>query len=159
MDKEVVEKYASEVPIELRNAVKALSDDRKWAVFVVLVKEGEKNFNNLKALFRAHPQELSRILKSLKSAGLIRRYVFSLEDVEKVQKTFYEPTEFGKEFLESLYFSIMPKKEIIKEVQKMWISTTYWQLDSTPSSVEFNNINESSTIPAKVELDSPKLER
>lgn len=159
MDKEVVEKYASEVPIELRNAVKALSDDKKWAVFVALVKEGEKNFNNLKVLFRAHPEELSRVLKSLKSAGLIRKYVFSLEDVGKVQKTFYEPTEFGKAFLESLYFSIMPKKEIIKEVQKMWTSTTHLQLDSTPSLVRFHNIDASSTIPTKVELDSPKLER
>jgi len=119
MKEEVIEKYASEVPVELRNAVKALSDDRKWAVYVALIKEGEKNFNSLKNMFDFHPQELDRVLKSLKSAGLIRKYVVSLEDVGKANRTLYAPTEFGKAFLESLYYSIMPREEIIRDV---WMS-------------------------------------
>jgi len=150
MREEIVERYASEVPIELRNAVKALSDDRKWAVYVALIKEGEKNFNSLKNLFEFHPEELNRVLRSLKSAGLIRKYVASLEDVGKAQRTFYAPTEFGKAFLETLYYSIMPKEEIILD---LWASIS---LDPTTVQKNYYELYSSTPWIIAPTVDSPK---
>lgn len=102
------------MPEELRGAVKALSDDKRWAVFIALVKEGEMNFNKIKDIFGAHPQELDRILKSLTSAGLVKKFAKNLCDVGYRGRAFYAATEFGKDFLEVLYYSIMPKEEILK---------------------------------------------
>lgn len=114
MNQDVVNRYLSEVPIELRNSVKALSNNNKWAVFIALIIEGEKNFTSLKDLFDFHPEELNRSLKSLKSGGLIRKYVTSLDDVGKPNGTFYAPTDLGRNLLDSLYHSLMDRDEIIE---------------------------------------------
>ncbi len=150
MREEIVERYASEVPVELRNAVKALSDDRKWAVYIALIKEGEKNFNSLKKLFGFHPEELNRVLRSLKSAGLIRKYVSSLKDIGRVQRTFYAPTEFGKAFLDSLYYSIMPKEEILLD---LWASIS---LDPTTVQKSYYGLYSSTPGITAPTVDSPK---
>jgi len=150
MREEVIEEYASKVPIELRNAVKALSDDKRWAVYVFLIIEGKKNFNSLKDLFGFHPQELDRVLKSLKSAGLIRKYVNSLEDVGKTQKTLYAATEFGKAFLEALYHSLMSKEEILSN---LW---TYVSLDPTTIQKSYYELYTCTPTDIPPTVDSPK---
>jgi len=88
MDEKVVKMFANEIPIEIRNAVKALSDDRRWAVFIALMKEGRMSFNELKNLFNAHPETLNRILKSLKAGGLIRQFVVSFEDLGNRKRSY-----------------------------------------------------------------------
>ncbi|HMZ32340.1 MAG TPA: hypothetical protein PLY13_07550, partial [Methanoregulaceae archaeon] len=48
MDDHIIEPYLDMVPYEIRDAVMSLSNTKKWAIFIILVKEGEMRFNKIK---------------------------------------------------------------------------------------------------------------
>ena len=99
---ENLEEFLADVPMEVRHSLRALRDDKRWAVFTVLIRKGKLNFNQIKNLLKAHPQEITRILKDLKAAGLIKKFVESAEDLGVREKTYYEPSLFGRELFETL---------------------------------------------------------
>lgn len=107
VNEEVVNRYLDLVPIEIREAVNALSNDQRWAVYIALTTEGHKYFTELKDQFGANPNVLTPILKALVEGGLVARRVRA-EDVGDRRKIFYEPTAMGAHLLAALYEGALP---------------------------------------------------
>lgn len=95
MERAVVEKFLDEVPYEARAAVTELNSDLRWAVYVALVLEGRKYFNEIKEEFKANPNTIGPVLKGLVDGGLVARKIAKLEDFADKRKVFYEPTNLG----------------------------------------------------------------
>jgi len=95
MEQAVVEKFLDEVPYEARAAVTELNGDLRWAVYVALVLEGRKYFNEIKEEFKANPNTIGPVLKGLVDGGLVARKIAKLEDFADKRKVFYEPTALG----------------------------------------------------------------
>ena len=95
---EKYKKYLEDIPIELRITVSRLRDYKRWAVYNALFKKGKMSFSEIKDLFEDDPEETERVLKDLKAARLISKFVERVEDLGDREKTYYEVTEFGKDF-------------------------------------------------------------
>jgi len=107
IDQGAVERYLSLAPLEMREAVSALSNDKRWAVFIALVTEGEKCFTELKEEFGTNPNTMATILKALVEGGLVARRV-QVREVGDNRKIFYEPTPVGTKILSMLYDAVLP---------------------------------------------------
>lgn len=95
MEQAVVEKFLDEVPYEARAAVTELNSDLRWAVYVALMIEGRKYFNEIKEEFKANPNTIGPVLKGLADGGLVTRKIAEFEDFADKRKVFYEPTALG----------------------------------------------------------------
>ncbi|KDE54362.1 MarR family winged helix-turn-helix transcriptional regulator [Methanoculleus sp. MH98A] len=95
MEQAVVEEFLNEVPYEARAAVTELNSDLRWAVYIALVLEGRKYFNEIKEEFKANPNTIGPVLKGLVDGGLVARKIAKFEDFADKRKVFYEPTALG----------------------------------------------------------------
>jgi len=111
----MIEHYINEVPVEIRETVMELSSDQKWAVYLALVKEGRRNFTEMKDLFKANPNTMNLILKSLVAGGVVGRKV-QVKDIGDRRKIYYEPTPLGFRFLNALYDVILPPLVSTREI-------------------------------------------
>lgn len=111
IDDEKVEFYAKKIPIHVRDAIKELSNDKKWAVYIALYLNHQMYFNQIKDEFQANPSTMTSLLRSLVDGGLIERKVQSLNDVFNNNKVFYEVSPFGKRLLTSVFEVSYPKPE------------------------------------------------
>lgn len=134
IDTEVVGQYLDMVPLEIREMVKALSSDQKWAVYIVLVTEGRKNFTELKELFDTNPNTMTTILKALVDGGLVARKV-DVRDAGDRRKVYYEPTSVGRRLLIALYEGCLPP---VCSPSKEILDTS----DMTPSDPEISVVSE-----------------
>ncbi len=108
MEQAVVEKFLDEVPYEARAAVTELNSDLRWAVYVALVIEGRKYFNEIKEEFKANPNTIGPVLKGLADGGLVTRKIAKLEDFADKRKVFYEPTALGLRLFRVLNDVVIP---------------------------------------------------
>lgn len=108
MDQSVVDRYLNEIPSVLINATKPLGDEKCWAVYITLLKEGGLRFNRIKEIYDAQPAEISRILKALANAGLIAKQVRIIDDIGNTEASYYTPTTLGKILIKSLYQGLLP---------------------------------------------------
>jgi DNA-binding HxlR family transcriptional regulator len=108
MDEDAVQYYLDQVPSEIREAVMELDNHQKWAIYIALTVEGDKYFNQLKKEFKANPNTIDKILKSLVASGLIAKKVKHIVDIGDTNKIYYTSTKFGNKFLASLYDVVLP---------------------------------------------------
>ncbi len=108
MDEHAVKHYLDQVPVEIREAVMELDTPHKWAIYIALTIDGDKYFNQLKKQFKANPNTIDKILKSLVASGLVARKVQQLADIGDTNKTYYTTTKFGEKLLTNLYEVVLP---------------------------------------------------
>jgi len=65
-------------------------------------------FNEIKNHFKANPNTINPILKSLVASGLIAKKVRRLEDIGDGGKIYYKTTSLGEKFLSAMYNIILP---------------------------------------------------
>ncbi|MCM1987755.1 winged helix-turn-helix domain-containing protein [Methanococcoides seepicolus] len=121
---ESIEKYANEMPSELRRAMKALGGNTGLATFLVLFKYGELSFSEIRKELEI-PTELSGQLtyhiKNLQKAGLVKNEYVKKEDTNNF--SFYDVTEFGEDFVNNLMTTVKVLKpeqvtlEVVKTVE------------------------------------------
>lgn len=101
-----IDRYAQEVPRDIRRATESLSGNEEYAVIVYLLKEGDKSFTQIKEEFDFHQNTLSRVLSKLQRGGLILRR----ETVEKGERydAKYTVTSFAKRVFDGLFDSVQP---------------------------------------------------
>jgi DNA-binding HxlR family transcriptional regulator len=108
MDPEKVSLYLAEVPFEIRNAVKPLSNDKAWAILIALLANDNMRFNELKKAFGAESSgDIDRHLKLLTAAGLVEKRVKLFKDIDSVEKICYYPTPLSKSLIKALFENIL----------------------------------------------------
>lgn len=108
MKEEMTRHYLNHMPVEMREAIKELHSDNKWAIFIALTLEEKKYFNEIKTLFDANPNTIDTILKSLVASGLITKKVERLSDAGNRERSYYTATPFGHKLLDTLYEVVLP---------------------------------------------------
>ncbi len=110
LDERVVNQYCTLLPPEIRLPAMALKDDKHWAVFLYLLKSGEKRFGEIGNEFKYNSNnDLSPVLKDLVEGGLVRRYVKDGNEETDRRATWYDVTDLGRKYLELLEGLILPK--------------------------------------------------
>lgn len=94
---EKVQQCLVEIPKEIRNAIKAISDDTRLAIFIILLKKGELSFSQILERLGLNSSTLSHHLKILTEAGLIENYYSKKPGIDEY--SFYNTTSFGTDFL------------------------------------------------------------
>jgi len=105
--KEVAERF----PSELKRANKALDDDLKRAILVLLVDEGGLSFAQIQERLstendKLHQGFLSEALKDLQNGAIIKRV--EKGDFEDRYEAEYRVTDFGHKHIDFLFRSIEP---------------------------------------------------
>ncbi|HNB02815.1 MAG: hypothetical protein ACP5NU_03705 [Methanomicrobiales archaeon] len=136
MDDHIIEPYLDMVPYEIRDAVMSLSNTKKWAIFIILVKEGEMRFNKIKEHVGSDKSpEIDRALKALIKGGLVEKVAHDPAEIGNLHKSWYTASELGLRFIGCLgdIFSPVPrhqasylsrKEEIIPSVMERGMTTS-----------------------------------
>jgi len=112
MDEHIMERYLAEVPYEFREAVMSLSNDKNWAIYIALVKEGEKRFNEIKDQFGSnHSPEIDRALKTLINGGLIEKVAHEPIEIGNINRSYYSVSEMGIKFIDCLGDILSPEPQ------------------------------------------------
>lgn len=109
MQRKVMYKYLTLVPPEIKDAVKALHDDKHWAVYIALLENGEMSFSEIKEEFDLESAQTIRILNRLGKGGLVAQYTDDLREPGRQARSFYKVTEIGEDFIESLMGQFRPR--------------------------------------------------
>lgn len=110
LDRDAIERYLSEVPLEIRNAVKPLDNDKNWAIYIALLKHQQMRYKDIKEVFSATSSgDIDRHLKSLSAAGLIAKEARKIEELGDLEKSFYCPTVLGKSLVRALFKGVLPQ--------------------------------------------------
>ena len=59
MDRAKIEECLAEVPTEIRSAVRPLDNDKAWAIYILLLKQRQMRFNEIKNEFDVNRREMS----------------------------------------------------------------------------------------------------
>ncbi len=95
-----IEDYASQIPIEIKKAVKALGNDIRCAIVVDLIHEGELTFTQLKNDLDIEPGLLSNHLKILMDGAIVEHYY--RHEFGNEQFSYYGLTFFGRDFIRGI---------------------------------------------------------
>ena len=102
-----IKQYAEEMPIELRRAIGALSDEVRLGIFFAMFKYGEMSFSQIRKELEIPTNSsgyLSYHLKKLENSALIKNDYSKKTGITNY--SFYDVTEFGEKFIDGLMKSI-----------------------------------------------------
>ena len=112
MDRAKIEECLTEVPAEIRSAVRPLDNDKAWAIYILLLKRRQMRFNEIKNEFNVKSSgDIDRYLKALVNAGLVSKEARVLNELGDSEKAYYSPTRLGKTLLHGLFQSILPQPQ------------------------------------------------
>jgi len=115
-----MEKYVNEIPLLVRNSIKALSDDNRQGILIYLEKKGPKSFIEISKELKISKNNLSHHLKILMLYGLIYNFYNRNEFADKY--SFYEISKLGKRLIDTLVNFITQKT--FKEEESYEVSIT-----------------------------------
>lgn len=101
---EEIKEYLKEIPHEIKNAVKAIDDETRLAILMILLREGETTFSQLLQRFKLNSSTLSHHLKNLIQASLIENYYAKKPNIQEY--SFYNITNFGEEFIMKIFHTM-----------------------------------------------------
>ena len=102
-----IKQHAEEMPIELRRAIEALNDEVRLGIFFTLFKYGEMSFSQLRQeleISTKNSGHLSYHLRKLETSALIKNNYSKKAGI--ANHSFYDVTEFGEKFIDSIMKSI-----------------------------------------------------
>lgn len=91
--------YANEIPGEIRSVIKGLNSETRLAIIVVLMKNGQMTFSELKKSLALNSSSLSNHLSILQDGGLVNNFL----EWKNNSYSYYTPTDIAKRILESLF--------------------------------------------------------
>ncbi|KKL98799.1 hypothetical protein LCGC14_1820810 [marine sediment metagenome] len=101
-----MEKYVNEIPLLVRNSIKALSDENRQGILIYLLKNNSKSFIEISKDLKMPKNNLSYHFKILIRYGLIYNFYDRNEFAEKY--SFYEISKLGKRLITTLMNFIKP---------------------------------------------------
>jgi len=110
MDRAKIEECLAEVPTEIRSAVRPLDNDKAWAIYILLLKQRQMRFNEIKNEFDVKSSgDVDRYLKGLVNAGLVSKEARRLGEAGDNEAAYYAPTDLGRSLLSGLFQSVLPQ--------------------------------------------------
>lgn len=97
MELSKIDEYASQIPVEIKKAVKGFGHDIRCAIIVDLARKGELTFTQLKEDLDIDTGLLNNHLKTLMDGALVEHYY--KHELGNEQYSYYSLTLFGKDFL------------------------------------------------------------
>jgi len=110
MELSKINEYASQIPIEIKKAVRALGHDVRCAIVVDLSRKPELTFTQLKEDLDIDTGLLNNHLKILMDGAIVEHYY--KHELGNEQYSYYGLTLFGKDFLRGIL-------EPLKSVQQL----------------------------------------
>lgn len=101
-----MEKYINEIPLVVRNSIKALSDEKRQSILMYLLKSGSKSFTEISKDLEFSKNNLSHHIKTLVRYGLVYNYYSRNEFDDKY--SFYEISKLGKVIMNNLIYTVIP---------------------------------------------------
>lgn len=95
-----IDEYASQIPVEIKKAVKAFGHDIRCAIVVDLTQKGEMTFTQLKEDLDIDTGLLNNHLKTLMDGAIVEHYY--KHELGNEQYSYYGLTLFGKDFLRGI---------------------------------------------------------
>jgi hypothetical protein len=95
-----IDEYASQIPIEIKKAVRAFGHDIRCAIVVDLTRKGELTFTQLKENLDIDTGLLNNHLKILMDSAIVEHYY--KHELGNEQYSYYGLTLFGKDFLRGI---------------------------------------------------------
>ena len=99
-----MEVEGEEFPEEIVRPIKALSDENRRRIIIALTKKEEVSYSEILKQFNLAKGTLTHHLHELISAGLIRNFTKAIP--ESRHKSYYQLTDFGCRFIDSLYYTL-----------------------------------------------------
>ena len=92
-----------EFPLEIKRVLSALSQENRQNIVMFLIYNNKMSFSDLMKNTNLNSSTLSFHLKTLMQASLIDNLYIKSDNPDK-EYSYYELTEFGKDFLHSIGF-------------------------------------------------------
>ena len=118
-----IEDYASEIPEEIRRAIRGLDSDYRAAIFVALYRRGEFSFSELQKELGISKAMLNYHLGKLIEGALVHHYYKHELGTEKY--SFYNVTPFGQNFVEILSQFLKPQPFLVSLRETAWTSPDF----------------------------------
>ena len=104
----LMEKYVNEIPLLVRNSIKALCDENRQGILIYLLKNGSKSFIEISKDLKIPKNNLSHHIKILMRYALIYNFYNRNEFADKY--SFYEISKLGKTIINNVINLIIPLK-------------------------------------------------
>ena len=95
-----LERYINELPLVVRNSIKALSDEKRQSILISLLKNGSRSFTEISEELKISKNNLSHHIKILMRYGLVYNFYNRNENNDKY--SFYEISKLGRKFIDTL---------------------------------------------------------
>lgn len=135
MEMSKIDEYASQIPIEIKKAVKAFGHDIRCAIVVDLIQKGELTFTQLKNDLNIDSGLLNNHLGILMDGAIVEHYY--RHELGNEQYSYYGLTLFGKDFLQGI---LEPLREVHLPSEHLIVTELSPKMD----------IRESSTYPGQI---------
>jgi len=133
--------YLNKIPREIRNSIKQLDNDQKWAIYLLLMFSGRKSFTEIKEEFSANANEINRALESLSNGGLVSKRIERMSNIGDRGRYLYYSTAHGRNLLERLFETIPTKNDIARTDV-----TQYRDYSSSTNEKKIWNVNAKSSF-------------
>jgi len=100
------------IPSELKKALKALQDDKRFDILSLLSERGEMSFSQLSEATNTNSPNLTYHLQALRDGALIENFIKRSENTD--DRSFYRVTEFGERLIDSLFRVLAPGQILIE---------------------------------------------
>ena len=95
-----LERYINELPLVVRNSIKALSDEKRQSILISLLKNGSRSFTEISEELKISKNNLSHHIKTLMRYGLVYNFYNRNENNDKY--SFYEISKLGRKLIDML---------------------------------------------------------
>ncbi len=127
-------------PPELRRALKALANENRERIFLLLTAEGS-SYTELLNQLRMRKGSLTHHLRTLVAAGLVRN--FGRNTLQGPYDSFYSTTGFGESLVGGILFGIEPPTP---QFEGTWFSPTtplrFWTIETSVEKDIFRRFGE-----------------
>lgn len=141
MSSNKIGKYSKRILPEVKQAVKALDHEVRWAIVSALEQYEDLSFSELKDFLGISKSNLYYHLKQLMAGGIIESYSNEIEI--SPYRSYYRLTKLGKSFISALSKALLPPyalmhlswKYVLMETIEMWRESTsfrYVHISETP---------------------------
>ncbi len=97
--KDSVNEYSKEIPEEIKLSIKALADDTRLSILILLLKKKKMSFTKLKETLNLSSSSLSNHLAIMQDGGIVNNF---LEWNEK-SYSYYKVTDLGINLIKSIF--------------------------------------------------------
>ena len=149
-----MERYTNELPLVVRNSIKALNDGKRQSILIYLLKKGSRSFTEICKDLNISKNNLSHHIKILMRYGLVYNFYNRNEYDDKY--SFYEISKLGKVIITNLINLVIPLRS---EEEEFLLDTTMDKVitEKFLTDVDSSEVSFWTEIPTESKMGSHKI--